>query len=458
MKSSRRLSGVFASLAAENPALPALLNTNARVEATRGDLEALAGEHSSAYQHRGLLPGHRVLVLVHPCVETVAALLACWKIGSTVIPVSQGVSQQACSDLATLVGAQWLLDARVADASAALQPTGVDGGDGNVEDALLVMTSGSSGTPKAVRHTHETVLAGCTMVTNAWEVTERDRLALALPWSHVHGLIIGLLGTLLVGGSIEMHEKFDPEVVADAASRGATMFYGVPTMYHRLDRSGLVDGLRGLRLCVSGSAPLDSGLSERLAAKGVAVLERYGMTETLLTLSNPFHGDRRPGWVGLPFDGVQLRIAASGELLVKTPAASPGFLSPVAIELPVDEDGFFATGDLVEQDASGWIRIAGRSSDLIITGGVNVFPAEVEAVLLNVAGVADVAVAGRPSEEWGEEVVAWVIPFGDSIDLEVLHQAAEDSLRPSARPKRYVQCAEFPRTELGKVQRRALKG
>ncbi|MEI6701502.1 MAG: hypothetical protein WCL38_07100, partial [Actinomycetota bacterium] len=171
---------------------------------------------------------------------------------------------------------------------------------------------------------------------------------------------------------------------------------------------------------------------------------------------NPLHGERRPGWVGLPFAGVNIRVDPSGELLVKTPAGSPGYLTPVEADLPVDGDGYFATGDLVERDENGWIRIAGRSSDLIITGGVNVFPAEVEAVLLAVDGVADVAVAGRPSEEWGEEVVAWVIPLGASLDLAALRKAAEASLRPSARPKRYIQCAEFPRTELGKVQRRAL--
>jgi malonyl-CoA/methylmalonyl-CoA synthetase len=179
------------------------------------------------------------------------------------------------------------------------------------------------------------------------------------------------------------------------------------------------------------------------------------MTETLLTLSQPLFGDRRIGWVGEPFPGVEIAVDDDGQLLDKTPAASPGFVLPTRSDLPVDRHGFFATGDLVEREGNA-IRIAGRASDLIISGGVNVFPAEVEHALSPFPGIVEIAVAGRPSVEWGEEVVAFIIAA--NLDLDALETYARTHLRPAARPKRYVLLEDFPRTELGKVRRRELEG
>jgi len=235
------------------------------------------------------------------------------------------------------------------------------------------------------------------------------------------------------------------------------MFFGVPTMYHRFAELGLERSLAPLRLCVSGSAPLDPNLALVFANASVSLLERYGMTETLLTISQPLEGERRTGWVGQPFSGVAVKVDDQGQLLVKTPAASPGFVLPVETDLLVDDEGYFATGDLVSQDGD-WFRIAGRKSDLIITGGVNVFPAEVEHALSSFDGIAEIAVAGRPSAKWGEEVVAFVICSSSTFDFAALEDHARQVLRPAARPKRYVRVEEFPRTELGKVRRRDLKG
>jgi len=419
------------------------------IVATYGDLLASVDEHMEVFRRHGVELGDRVLVEMAPEVPLIGKLLALWTLGATVVPIRAGEPQQNQEVLADSLEARFLSHQQALEK----RSSGLVHKDRG--DVLLVMTSGSTGAPKAVRHSHASVQAGCAMVANAWGWTASDELILALPLTHVHGLIIGLLGSLLIGARIRLFTSFDAQAVATAAQTGATMFFGVPTMYHRIVEDGLEPALSNLRLCVSGSAPLDPTLAHRLQAASVSLLERYGMTETLLTLSQPFVGERRIGWVGEPFPGVEIAVDDGGQLLVKTPAASPGFVLPAPSDLVVDGDGFFATGDLVERDGNA-IRIAGRASDLIITGGVNVFPAEVEHALAPFPGVVEIAVAGRPSVEWGEEVVAFVI--ASNLDLESLEAYARGHLRPAARPKRYVLVEHFPRTELGKVRRRDLQG
>ena len=232
------------------------------------------------------------------------------------------------------------------------------------------------------------------------------------------------------------------------------MFFGVPTMYHRLAATGEAAQLRSLRLCVSGSAPLAADLWHRFAADGVVVLERYGMTETLLTLSNPLVGERRPGSVGLPLPGVQAALdgvdeQGIGELFVRGPSLCRGYWGRPAFA----GDDWFATGDLVSLADDGYVSIRGRRTELIITGGHNVYPAEVEAVLARHPGVVEIAVVGLPSAEWGETVVAYVV--GDP-DLVSLRELAAAELAPFKCPREIRLIDALPRNALGKVVRSEL--
>ena len=312
-------------------------------------------------------------------------------------------------------------------------------------------------------HTHASLLAGVTSVVGAWGWERDDRLILTLPLFHVHGLCAGLFGTLAAGASATVFGHFDEDAVLTAAEDGAnTMFFGVPTMYHRLAATRRSGGLARLRLCVSGSAPLAADLWTRLDAQGVPVLERYGMTETLLTLSNPLEGERRPGSVGVPLPGVEAALDhdddddddddAAGELYVRCPSLCRGYWGPPGHE-HLDADGWFATGDLASLSEDGYVSIRGRRTELIITGGHNVYPAEVEAVLARHPGVAEVAVVGVPDPEWGETVVAFVV--GDP-DIESLQRLAASELASFKRPRDVRLVDALPRNALGKVLRSEL--
>ncbi len=239
------------------------------------------------------------------------------------------------------------------------------------------------------------------------------------------------------------------------------MFFGVPTMYHRLSTSGRAGGLAGLRLCVSGSAPLAADLWQGLHAFGLDVLERYGMTETLLTVSNPLRGERRPGSVGLPLPGAHIALDGAdeegvGELLVSAPSLCRGYWGrPGSL---TDEAGWFATGDLASVAPDGYVTIRGRRTELIITGGHNVYPAEVESVLARHGSVAEIAVVGVPSAEWGETVVAFVVGRQGTPDLPALRELAEQELAPFKRPRRFEAVDALPRNAMGKVMRARLRG
>jgi malonyl-CoA/methylmalonyl-CoA synthetase len=246
--------------------------------------------------------------------------------------------------------------------------------------------------------------------------------------------------------------------VLDAGRRHhASLFFGVPTMYSRLSASPRADELGRLRLCVSGSAPLSPTVFERVAAaSGQRVLERYGMTETLMNASNPYEGERRPGTVGLPLPGVEVRLASHprGEILVKGPNVFSGYWrAESATSAVFDEEGWFQTGDVGEWDEAGYLRIVGRSRELIITGGFNVYPREVEEVLLSHPSVSETAVVGTPSEEWGEIVTAYVVANHPRPDTADLLELAAERLAPFKRPRvvRYVDA--LPRNAMGKVRR-----
>jgi malonyl-CoA/methylmalonyl-CoA synthetase len=271
-----------------------------------------------------------------------------------------------------------------------------------------------------------------------------------------------LFGTLAAGASATVMDRFDPERVLRAVP-GSTMFFGVPTMYHRLAESGRAEEMSALRLCVAGSAPLPADLWRRFESEyGVSVLERYGMSETLLTLSNPLVGERRAGSVGFPLPGVEATIAGAdehgiGELMVRGPSLCRGYWDRPDASASLHHDGGFATGDLASVSADGYFSIRGRRTELIITGGHNVYPAEVEAVLGRHPSVREIAVIGVASSEWGESVTAFVVGADGRPDIDALELLAAQELSSYKRPRAFRIVDSLPRNAMGKVIRRDLR-
>ena len=334
------------------------------------------------------------------------------------------------------------------------------------DPALIIYTSGTTGAPKGVPLSHANLLASAHAVRLAWRWTPDDTLALSLPLFHVHGLGVGLHGSLVTGAAATLH-PFSPESVAAAIDHGASMFFGVPTMYHRIAASAHLGALARLRLAVSGSAPLAAELHEAIrVGSGQVVLERYGMTETVMLVSNPYDGERRPGTVGFPLPGVELRLAPReggvAEIEVRGPNIIDGYLeNPEATAASFTVDGWFRTGDLGTLDEDGYLTISGRAKELIITGGYNVYPREVEELLRTHPGVADAAVVGVPSQAWGETVAAFVVPLatvGSSAEefTAELAQWCDARLVSYKRPRQWRVVPAIPRNALGKIQRHLL--
>ena len=440
---------------------------------TAGDLERASRRIAGQLHAAGLGAGDRVLVSAAASAELVVTHIAALRLGLVAVPVNPAYREREIRHLvedagprAALMGGEemraWV---RAVDRSIALElpeplaPPRLDE-VAPADPALLVYTSGTTGAAKGALHTHASLLASAEAVRIAWRWSEADRLILALPLFHVHGLCVGLFGSLLAGGSILLQPEFQVDAVLDAAERqAATLFFGVPTMYARLAGAPRLGELARLRLCVSGSAPLAPALFERIAAGGgQRVLERYGMSETLMNISNPVGGERRPGSVGLPLPGVEVDLAADGEILLRGPNLFAGYWkNERATAAAFTGSGWFRSGDLAERSADGYYTIVGRSKELIITGGFNVHPREVEEVLLAHPAVAEVAVAGTPSEEWGEVVTAWVVPRGSTPpDAGELMEFAAARLVAYKRPRAVHFVTRLPRNALGKVIRAAL--
>jgi len=318
------------------------------------------------------------------------------------------------------------------------------------DEAMVAFTSGTTGSPKAAVHLHRTLLAGAQSVVDAWEWCPDDTLLLALPLFHMHGLGVGVHGSLTAGAALHLLPHFDSATVAEAAP-STTLFFGVPTMYARLGDA--LGTLTGQRLLVSGSAPLDPVLFERIRAVcGQAPLERYGMTETVMIAGNPLRGERRAGSVGLPLPGVALRLDdASAEVHVRSPAVFAGYDTDGTVAPPAE---WFATGDIGRHDDDGYLRLVGRASEMIITGGYNVYPREVEDALREHPEVADVAVVGLVDATWGETIAA---AYEGGADPQSLVEFLRDRLAPYKQPRTWLQVSDLPRNSMGKVQRSSVR-
>ena len=335
--------------------------------------------------------------------------------------------------------------------------------------AVIGYTSGTTGRSKGAMLSHHNFLANSAAVTKAWGWTTDDHLLLVLPLFHMHGLGVGLHGTFFRGATLTLKRAFDAADVLDELYRDrVTMFFGVPTLYTRLLEGAETTREKPphLRLLVSGSAPLSP--RTLLAVEqtfGLRILERYGMTETVMNLGNPLVGERRAGSVGLPFEGVEVRIAdpksnvvleqgETGEIMLRGPNVTQGYWrNPEATAAAFTPDGWFRTGDLGFVDDDGYYFISGRAKELIISGGFNIYPRELEDLIMTLPGVTEVAVVGLPDEDLGEKVVAAVV---GSVSPERVQAFCKEHLASFKKPREVVLVERLPRNALGKVQKHML--
>lgn len=343
--------------------------------------------------------------------------------------------------------------------------------------ALLVYTSGTTGPPKGVLLPYRAISSNLDALAEAWQWTPDDLLVHALPLFHVHGLVLGVLGPLRIGGSLHHPRMFSPSGIAAALSRGGTMLFGVPTMYHRLADAAeasrdIADALAKARLLISGSAPLPGREFARIeAATGQKIVERYGMTETLMNCAVRASGERRPRYVGPPLSGVDVRLVDDdmqplevcddetiGEIEVRGPNLFVGYLNRPDATASAYHGDWFRTGDLATRAPDGYIRIVGRRSvDLIKTGGFKVGAGEIEGALLEHPAVREAAVTGEPDADLGERIVAWVVPAGPAVpSLDELADHVATLLASHKRPRQMHVLSSLPRNEMGKIMKSAL--
>jgi len=473
---------------------------------TRGALLEEASRWMAALRAAGVGPGERVAVSLGKSAGLVTAHLAVLGVGAGVVPLNPALTARETE--AVLARAEVRLAithpetvARAPEVTAAvrgpwwvagqgqnLPPQTVplaevlaSGGPGpepvtraDADLALLLFTSGTTGTPKGVGLTHHNLRSNLqALLVEAWEMHEDDRLLHALPPHHLHGLALGLYGTLYVGNAAVLLERFDPAAVLRAlAAHRVSVFMGVPTMYHRMTEVEGNFSLGSMRLFTCGSAPLSPETFRRFHERfGFTPVERYGLTETAINTSNPLHGVQKPGSVGLPLPGVEVGIfdpqtrqrlagGETGEVWVRGPNVFSGYWQNLEATAAAFHDGWFRTGDLGAFAADGYLSILGRIKELIIVGGSNVTPGEVEVVLETEAGVAECAVAGLPDPDLGERIAAFIVPRAgeDTAALEQrLRARAERDLAPYKRPRLYRFLDAIPRNAMGKVERSKLR-
>lgn len=337
--------------------------------------------------------------------------------------------------------------------------------------ALLVYTSGTTGRAKGVMLSHGNLAANAQAIAQAWRWTAADRLLLMLPLFHIHGLGVGLHGTLITGASVDLRPRFDAvDALTALASGDYSLFFGVPTMYGRLlavaqERAARP---RGVRLFVSGSAPLSPTVfAEFEQVFGQTILERYGMSEGGMLTTNPLDGPRRAGTVGVPFPGQAVLIGSPtraapvgevGPVWVRGPNLFRGYWRQPEATAAAFEGDWFSTGDLGFLDADGVLTLVGRAKELIISGGFNVYPREVEDVLVTHPQIAEAAVVGLPDDDLGEQVAAFVVARDPAPTAGEVMDYCRARLAPYKKPRRVVFVPMLPRNAMGKVQKDALKG
>jgi malonyl-CoA/methylmalonyl-CoA synthetase len=436
----------------------------------------------------------RVAVWATPSLETCLGVVGAVAAGVPVVPINPKSGERELAHVVADSAPDLLLaerDEQLPTALAGLTRVDIDPSASDVgrqpalppeaapgAPAVIIYTSGTTGPPKGVVLPRRAIASNLDALAEAWEWTGEDVLAHALPLFHVHGLVLGTLGPLRLGGTIHHLGRFSPDAVRAALAGPATMLFGVPTMYHRLaDESehdeALADALRRARLLVSGSAALPTFDHERLArTTGRRIVERYGMTETLMNCAVRAAGDRRPGTVGPPLDGVDIRLVDDdgtvldvaddetvGELHVRGPNVFLEYLNrPDATAEAMTADGWFRTGDMATRAADGYIRLVGRrATDIIKSGGFKIGAGEIESVLLEHPAVVEAAVTGEPDPDLGERIVAWIVPAAEGRpSARELADHVAQQLSPHKRPRVVRFLEALPRNAMGKVLKKEL--
>jgi len=467
---------------------------------TYGEMLAMSGRLANILVLHGVEPGDRVAVQVEKSPQALALYLATLRAGAVYLPLNTAYTLAEldyfvgdCEPRVVVcdpakrggicevgdrrgVAAVETLDARglgsLTDAAAAAPADFADVPRQDGDLAAILYTSGTTGRSKGAMLTHRNLVSNALTLVDCWRFDTHDVLLHALPIYHTHGLFVACNTLLLAGGSMIFLAKFDADEVIGLLPRATTMM-GVPTFYTRLlqQRHFGRNVCAHMRLFVSGSAPLLAETHREFSARtGHAILERYGMTETNMSTSNPYDGDRIAGTVGFPLPGVELRVAdpVTGEVLgqgavgvieVKGPNVFLGYWRmPDKTRSEFRDDGFFITGDLGRIDERGYVHIVGRAKDLIITGGLNVYPKEIEAEIDALPGVVESAVIGVPHPDFGEGVTAVVVRREDTpVSEEALLTALNARLAKFKLPKRVIFVDELPRNAMGKVQKNLLR-
>ncbi len=426
------------------------------------EVEAGVGRLAALMKARGIGPGDRVLVQAPKSAAMIMLYLACLQIGAIFTPLNTAYTP---AEIEYFVGdAEPSLIVRDAEAllaeAADLKPLTDVHVAAEGETASIIYTSGTTGRSKGAMLSHGNLAANALALHRAWGFRDDDVLLHALPIFHVHGLFVALHCILLSGGAMVWLAKYEDAPVLEGLKR-STVMMGVPTFYTRLlDNPGFTrQAAAHMRLFVCGSAPLlESTFGAFEARTGQRILERYGMSEAVIITTNPLDGMRIAGSVGYPLPGVELRIGGgeeTGVIQIRGPSVFAAYWRmPEKTKEEFTADGFFITGDVGRQNADGRVWISGRAKDLIICGGYNVYPKEVELVLDELPGVTESAVVGAPHHDFGEAVIAVIAGSGDEA---AVIAAAREKLAAFKVPKRVFFVDDLPRNAMGKVQKNLLR-
>jgi malonyl-CoA/methylmalonyl-CoA synthetase len=474
------------------PLFPSLADPDAREAIRIGD-DAITyrdlARAAAATVHE-LEDATRVAVWAQPTLELAVATVAALAAGVAVVPINPGLGTRELGHIVSDSAPERLLAWAGVDPPKELQSlprTDVDRratSDHPLPDhlagddvAFVMYTSGTTGPPKGVQIPRRAITSNLDALADIWQWTENDRLTHALPVFHVHGLIIGLLGPLRRGAQLEHAGRFSPQALAHALTRGATMVFGVPTMYSRIardaaDDSDLAAAFASARLLVSGSAALPTTVHDAFTRlTGQEILERYGLTETLMNAGVRIGDPVIPGRVGPPLPGIDLKLVAEdgttiaatddetiGEVAVRGPNVFKGYLNRPDATDEAMRDGWFMTGDMATRNAEGSLKLVGRkSTDLIKSGGYRIGAGEIEGALLEHPAVAEAAVTARPDEDLGERIVAWIVTEpGQTATADELSDHVANLLTKHKRPREVHFIEELPRNAMGKVMKREL--
>ena len=467
---------------------------------THNDYLQLTAQYANLLVQLGLHPGDRVVVQIAKSMQSLAVYAACVQTGTVFLPLNTGYTADevayfvedsgaglilcdvSCLDELTVIAKNnnARLETMNADGSGTFSdqaqalPTRFKTVDRSEDDlAAFLYTSGTTGRSKGAMLTQANLLSNCEVLVHEWAFTSEDALIHALPIFHTHGLFVATNIALMSGCTVLFLPKFDLEAILGLLPQ-ATSMMGVPTFYTRLldDKRFSGEIAKHMRLFISGSAPLLAETHTQFEDRtGHRILERYGMTETSMITSNPYNGERRAGTVGFPLPGVEVKITDSstgdilpqgdiGDIEVRGPNVFKGYWQmPEKTAEELRADGFFITGDLGQLDDDGYLKIVGRNKDLIISGGYNIYPKEIELVLDDQPGVLESAVVGVPHSDFGESVVGILVAEAgqQSIDLDTIKGNLSESLARFKQPQKLIVLPELPRNTMGKVQKNVLR-